>query len=158
MAILGARLRRASLPCASAAWSSPAPLSIDRSPTNCATPACPSHSILAAGPKRQNQKTEKLRWPSASAWRSPLNHCSPFLGICPRRGTIQRALPALLRSRAVAAMEITSQCKVLDKKKGRRILVLSASLRHREASQWRPHFLLNRRILVNPHLAPYASS
>src|SRR5713101_616747 len=123
MAILGARLRRASLPCASAAWSSPAPLSIDRSPTNCATPACPSHSILAAGPKRPNRKTEKPRRPSASAWRSPLNHCSPFLGICPRRGTIHRALPAL-----------TSQCKVLYKKKGPRILVLSASLRHREAS------------------------
>src|SRR5258708_25389770 len=123
MAILAAPLRRASLPCASAVWSSPAPSSIALSPMNCATHACQLPSISAAGPKRPNRKTEKPRRPSASAWRSPLNHCSPFLGICPRRGTIHRALPAL-----------TSQCKVLDKKKGPRILVLSASLRHREAS------------------------
>src|SRR5712692_3558883 len=69
MAALAAPPRRASLPCALAAWSSPEPWSIAPSRTNCATLACPKPSISAAGENTPKRKTENPDDPSGFAWR-----------------------------------------------------------------------------------------
>ncbi len=63
MAALAAPLHKVLLRYVSAGWSLPAPSSIAISAMNCATPACPSPSILAAGLRHTNRKTENPRRP-----------------------------------------------------------------------------------------------